>query len=156
MHVTVEIPSLIEYFRAGLIALTPVAEQARIIWSGPDVYDSWESIERTLFTSIVTSVVSNAVPIPPHPLPQYGLTYPTYADLSFITEQGARLHGERLVFLGLTTTSEPFDTMCLLDVDTCFVPTGRIVELALAQAKPELAARVGSEVQHYSAIRYAE
>jgi hypothetical protein len=74
------VPDLIRIFQASLVALIPVAERARIAWNGPAVHDPWEDIERTLFSSIVGSVVENMVPSPPRSLPSYGLIHPTYAD----------------------------------------------------------------------------
>src|SRR5438445_782232 len=97
------IPNLIRIFHASLVALIPIAERARIAWHGQEVSDPWEDIERTLFSSIVGSVVENMVPSPPGSLPSYGLIHQTYADRSFITERPARLRGSCLVFVGLIT-----------------------------------------------------
>lgn len=156
MHAPLEISELIEIFRSGLIALIPVAERARIAWSGAGVYDPWERIERNLFASIVASTVDNAVPIPPCPLPEYGLSYPTYAYLSFITERAARLRGDWLVFLDLTTVGEPFDTIRFLEINAGFVPTGRTVAFALLEVKLELAARIGSSVEYRNSVECEE
>jgi hypothetical protein len=156
MRATFGVPELIKVFRAGLTALIPVAEQARIAWREPDVYDPWESIEQALFASIVASVVDNAAPARLRPLPKYGATCSSYADLSFITERAARLRGERLVFLQLTTVQDPFDTMRLLDVGAGFVPTGRTVEVPLLQSLPELAARAVGELRYCEVIEYEE
>lgn len=98
MRATFEISELIELFRAGLVALIPVAERARIAWREPNVCDPWEGIEQALFASIVASVVDNPEPAPPRSLPKYGWICPSYADLSFVTERTARLRGERLCF----------------------------------------------------------
>lgn len=156
MHATFGVSDIIGVFRAGLVALVPIAERARIAWRGPAVYDPWEGIEQALFASIVASVSDNAAPDRPRPLPRYGLVHGSYADLSFFTERAARLRGERLVFLKLTTAEEPFDTMCFLGVDAAFVPTGRTVEIPLPRALPELAARTANGVRHLDAIEYDE
>ena len=156
MRATFAVPELIEIFRAGLTALTPVAERARIAWREPDAYDPWGTIEQALFTSIVASVVDNAAPARLRPLPKYGATYGSYADLSFITERAARLRGERLVFLQLTTARDPFDTMCFLGVGAGFVPTGLTVEIPLLQASPELAARAEGDLRYREVIEYEE
>ena len=100
--------------------------------------------------------MENAVPAPPRPLPKYGLTYGSYADLSFVTERTVRLSGERLVFLKLTTAQDPFDTMCFLDVDAAFVPTGRTVEIPLSGAVPELAARATDGLHYRDSVEYDE
>ena len=84
------------------------------------------------------------------------MRYGSYADLSFFTEWAARLRGERLVFLELTTAQDPFDTMRFLDVDAAFVPTARTVEIPLSRALPELAARVADGVRYCDAIEYDE
>lgn len=156
MRATFGISDLIGTFRDGLVALVPVAERARIAWREPAAYDPWEGIEQALFASFVTSVVQNAVPNPPRPLPKYGFTYGSYADLSFITEHAARLSGERLVFSKLTTARDPFDTMRFSDVDAFFVPTGRTVEIPFSQALPELAARNAGRVRYHDLIEYDE
>lgn len=156
MRATFTTSDLIGIFREGLVALIPVADRARIAWRGPAVYDPWEDVERALFASIVASVVENAVPDPPRPLPKYGLVYGSYADLSFFTDQTARLGGERLVFLALTTAQEPFDTIRFLDVDAAFVPTGRTVDVPLSRARPELAARDAAGVRYRDRIEYED
>ena len=118
--------------------MIPSAERARIAWRGPDVYDPWEDIERILFSSIVGSVVENMVPSPPRSLPTYGLIHRTYADHSFIT------------------VDDPFDTLCFVEVDAAFVPTGPNVKLPLVQATPELAAREGGDIRYLDLVEYLE
>jgi hypothetical protein len=156
MQATFEIAELIGIFRASLIALIPLAERARIPWQGPEVYDPWETIERALFEAIVESVVENARPSPPCALPKYGIAHRSYADLSFITDRAARLRGERLAFIELTTIQDPFDTMCFLDLGADFIPTGRNVELSVLQVTPELAARTASSLSYRDVIEYDE
>jgi hypothetical protein len=138
------------------VALIPVAERARIAWRGPDVYDPWEDIERTLFSSIVGSVVENMVPNPPRSLPNYGLIHRTYADYSFITERSERLRGSDLIFVELITVDDPFDTLRFVEIDAAFVPTGRNVNLPLVQATPELAAREGGDIRYLDLVEYLE
>jgi hypothetical protein len=136
--------------------MIPSAERARIAWRGPDVYDPWEDIERTLFSSIVGSVVENMVPSPPRSLPTYGLIHGTYADHSFITERSERLRGSYLVFVELITVDDPFDTLRFVEVDAAFVPTGPNVKLPLVQATPELAAREGGDIRYLDLVEYLE
>ena len=156
MRPTFAMSDLIGIFREGLVALIPVAERARIAWHGPRVYDPWEGIEAALFASLVTSVVDNAVPSL-RTLPRYGsLGHRSYADLSFVTERAARLRGERLVFLRLTTVQEPFDTICLRDVGDDFIPTGRTVELPLSEVQPELAARTADGLLYLDTVEYID
>lgn len=121
---------------------------------GPRVWDPWEDIERTLSDSIMASVMGNAVPDVPRPLPKYGLAFPDYGAFSFITERSARLRGERLAFSRLISAYGPFDTMRFLEVEAGFVPAGRTVEIALAAASPELAARFGDDLRHCDAVGY--
>ncbi|WP_338663616.1 hypothetical protein VQH23_00310 [Pararoseomonas sp. SCSIO 73927] len=156
MHTNFSTSDLIGLFRAGLVALVPVAERARIAWRSPAAYDPWESIERALFASIVSSVVENAIPNLPAPLPKYGLTYPSYDHLSFLTDRAARQRGETLVFLMLTTANDPFDTMCFVEVDGTFIPTGRKVEVPLSQALPEVATRTIDGLRYLDVIEYHE
>jgi hypothetical protein len=152
MRAFFDVAELMEIFRASLTALVPIAERARIAWHGPNVYDPWEDIERALFASIV----ANALPFPPRPLPRYGITHHNYADQSFITDQAARFRSEHLVFLELTTTQDPFDTMCFLSVGPDFIPTGQTVRLPILQVSPELAARTSSGLSYLQAIEYDE
>lgn len=154
MEATFAMAELIVIFRASLVALIPVAERARIAWQGPEVYNLWETIERALFASIVESVVENARPSPLRPLPKYGITHQSYAELSFITDRTARMRGERLVFIKLTTLRDPFDTMCFLELGADFVPNGQTVESSVLQVAPELAARTASGLSYCDAIEY--
>lgn len=156
MHPSFKLPDLLAIFREGLVALIPVAERARIAWREPRVWDPWEDIERALFDSIVASVVDNAVPDVPRPLPKYGSACPGYAALSFVTERSARLRGERLVFSRLISAGEPFDTMRFLEVDAGFAPAGRTMEIALAAASPELAARFGDGLRYCDTVSYRD
>ena len=100
--------------------------------------------------------MDNAVPDAPRPLPEYGRFYLGHGDLSFITERSARLRGERLVFSRLISAGEPFDTMRFLEVDAGFAPAGRTMEIALAAASPELAARFGDVFRHCETISYCD
>lgn len=156
MRATFEVPELIRIFRAALVTLIPIAEEARIAWRGPHVYDPWEDIERALFNSIVASVVENAVPASPRPLPKYGLTYDNYGDLSFITDRAARCRGEHLALLQITSEREPFDTMSFVDLGTGFAPTGRTVSIPFAEGLPELATRTADALRYCQAIEYEE
>ncbi len=156
MEATFAMAELIVIFRASLVALIPVAERARIAWQGPEVYDPWETIEQALFTSIVGSTVENARPSPPCSLPKYGTAHRSYANLSFITDRTARLRGERLVFIELTTLQDPFDTMCFLELGADFVPTGQTVKLSVLQVAPELAARTANGLSYCDVIAYDE
>lgn len=60
------------------------------------------------------------------------------------------------MFCKLTTAHDPFDTMRFFEVDAGFVPTGRIVELPLSQALPELAARDADGIRYCDMIDYDE
>ena len=75
MAETFDVTELVGIFRSGLLALLPIMDAARIRWAEPGVYDPWEEIERTLFSSIVGSCVENATPNRLRPLAAYGLTY---------------------------------------------------------------------------------
>lgn len=156
MEATFTVAELITIFRASLVALIPVAERARIAWQGPKVYDPWEEIERALFTSIVGSVVANARPSPPCALPKYGIVLRSYADLSFITDRAARLRGEHLVFIELTTLQDPFDTMRFLELGADSISAEHLVELPVLQVAPELAARTANGLSYCDVIEYDE
>lgn len=109
-----------------------------------------------MFASIVAIVVNNAVPDAPLPLPRYGLAYPDYNGLSFMTEHSARLRIRCVVFSRLVSAGEPFDTMRFLEVDAGFAPTGLTIEIALEAASPELAARFGDGLTHLDAISHLD
>src|ERR1700730_2658500 len=88
-----EVTELIRIFRSGLLALLPVMDAARIRWAEPSIYDPWEDIERTLYSSIIGSCVENSILTGLRPLVTYGLTYGDYSAHSFISECGARMEG---------------------------------------------------------------
>jgi len=74
MAETFDMTVLVRIFRSGLLALLPVMDAARIRWAEPGVYDPWEEIERTLFSSIVGSCVENSILSGLRPLAANGLT----------------------------------------------------------------------------------
>lgn len=122
-----EVTELMRLFRSGLLALLPVMDAARIRWAHPGVYDPWEEIERTLFTSIVGSCVTNAVPKALSPLAPYGLTRTDYSGHSFISERGLRLDGTLNALVELRIGKESFDTALFHELDAGLTPTGRLI-----------------------------
>jgi len=151
-----EVTELVRLFRSGLLALLPVMDAARIRWASPGVFDPWEDIERTLFTSIVGSCVENAVPEALPPLAPYGLTGTDYSGHSFISERSLRLDGTPNVLVELRIGKEPFDTALLHELDASLAPTGRAIAKQIEACAFDLGSRTAAGVNYRGELTYSE
>ena len=151
-----EVTELVRLFRSGLLALLPVMDAARIRWAEPGVYDPWEDIERTLYTSIVGSCVENAEPDTVPPLAAYGMTTTDYSAHSFISERGLRLDGTLNVLVVLRTSMEPFDTVLLHELDGSLTPTGQAIIKQLESCVFDLAAQTAAGINYHGVVTYSE
>jgi hypothetical protein len=149
-----DVTELVRIFRSGLLALLPVMDVARIRWAGPGVYDPWEDIERTLFSSIIGSCVGNCVNIGLRPLVAYGLTYPDYEAHSFISERGLRTEGKPNALVALQVGSEPFDTALLRELDASLIATGQTISRPIALCVFDLADRSAVGIDYHESITY--
>lgn len=154
MSSSVTVVELMATFRMGLLALIPVAERRGIAWNGARVYDPWENMECVLFESLVGSIAENATDAPFRPMPRYGVSYPSYADFSFITDRSAWSHEQGQVFLELATTDEPFDTARFVAVDSNFLATDKTLDVSVSKVRFEFAARAGQRVTYRDVIEY--
>jgi hypothetical protein len=151
-----EVTELVRLFRSGLLALLPAMDAARIRWAPPGVYDPWEDIERTLFTSIVGSCVENATPEALPPLASYGLTRTDYSDHSFISERGLRLDGTLNALVELRNGEEPFDTALLHELDASLTPTGRLITKQIETCAFDLAGGTAAGINYRGELTYLE
>ena len=149
-----ETTTLVAIFRSGLLSLLPVMDAARIRWTEPGVYDPWEDIERTLYSSIVGSCVENAVPGGLRPLATYGLSYLRYDANSFVSERKLRERGSVTAFVKLQTDIEPFDTAALSELDDNLIPTGRTLTKPIASSQFDLASSGVTGVEYRSSVAY--
>ena len=151
-----EVTELVRLFRSGLLALLPVMDAARIRWAEPGVYDPWEDIERTLYTSIVGSCVENAEPDTLPPLAAYGMTTTDSSAHSFISERGLRLDGTLNVLVELRIGKEPFDTALLHELDASLTPTGRAITKQIETCAFDLGGRTAAGVNYRGELTYSE
>ena len=149
-----EVTQLARIFRKGLLALLPVMDAARIRWVEPGVYDPWENIERTLYSSIIASCVENASPEKTPPLAEYGSRYRSYEARSFISDRVLRSEGRVNAFLELSTVNEPFDVARFSELDGALAPTGRTTLKPLDQCTLDLAWLSPTGVAYRSEITY--
>lgn len=149
-----DISELVRIFRSGLLALLPVIDAAGIRWTEPGVYDPWEDIERTLYSSIIASCVENAVPNGLRPLAIYGLSYGDYQAHSFLSERVLRLEGGANALVALQSGNEPFDTALLRDLDASLIPTGRTITKPIGACTFDLAANIVTDVDYIGRIAY--
>jgi hypothetical protein len=151
-----DVTELVGIFRSGLLALLPVMDAARIRWAGLGVYDPWEEIERTLFSSIVGSCVENSTPSGLRPLAAYGLTYTDYLAHSFISERSLRIEGTTNALVELQTSQEPFDVALFHELDAGLISTGRMITKPIALCAFDLAAQTAAEIGYHDSINYLE
>jgi hypothetical protein len=149
-----EMTELVHIFRSGLLALLPVMDAARIRWAEPGVYDPWEEIERTLFSSIVRSCVENAMPGGSRPLATHGLNHEDYEGRSFLSGRNLRMGGKSNALVELQTRNEPFDTVLLRNLDANLMPAGQVTTKPIGLCTFDLAARVGASVGYRSRVAY--
>jgi hypothetical protein len=145
---------LVVIFRSGLLSLLPVMAAARIRWTEPGVYDPWENIERTLYSSIIGSCVENAVPGGLRPLATYGLTYRDYSASSFLSERALLSEGTMNALVELQTEKGPFDVAVLRELNVNFIPTGRAIVKPLGLCTFDLGARDITGIEYRSCIAY--
>jgi hypothetical protein len=151
-----DVTELVRIFRSGLLALLPVMDAARIRWADPGVYDPWENIERTLFSSVVGSCVENRVDTALRPLAAYGLTYADYEAHSFISERGLRTEGKPNALMALQIGNEPFDTALLRELDASLIATGRTISRPIGLCAFDLAGRTPVGIDYHESITYLD
>jgi hypothetical protein len=131
-----DVTELVGVFRAALVALLPVMDKAGIEWRDGRTYDPWENVARTLFASLIGSCVENAVPVGSvPPLAAYGLLRPTYVDRSFLVPSGT----DNAAFLGLATSSQPFDEAIFVELSSDLTPSDRRIRRPLSSLQFMLA-----------------
>jgi hypothetical protein len=152
---SIRLTNLVRIFRSGLLALLPVMDAAQIRWAGPDVYDPWEDVERTLFSSIIGSCVANQVGGAAwRPLAVYGLNYADYEAHSFISEHALRAQGKPNALVALQTNREPFDTALLRELNANLVATGQTISKPVDQCTFDLAIRGEVGIDYHESITY--
>ena len=152
-----QVAELLHIFRAGLLALIPVMDRARIPWREGEAYDPWENIERTLYSSIIGSCVENHVGNDESPLmllSSYGLSYSDYRSHSFLSERGSRLAGTPNAFLEFRYGEAPFDTAVFVEIDQNQTSTSREITMPLEQVRIELAGRRESGLVYLEEIEF--
>lgn len=66
------VDQLLELFRAGLIAVAPVADRAHINWADGSQYDDWDAIADGLYEGIVRMSVLHSTECRGISIPRYG------------------------------------------------------------------------------------
>ena len=150
------VADLVQIFRSGLLALLPVMDAARIRWVEPGVYDPWEDIARTLYSSILGSCVENAVPAGARPLVRYGLNCGDYKAYSFISERGLRSEGKLNAFVELQIGNELFNTALLCELRASLIPTGRTFTKPISVCAFDLATHTADGTDYHQSIDYEE
>jgi hypothetical protein len=112
-------------FRDALRAVTPYFDRARIPWREPDAYDDWDMTVDVLFKVIVVDSIRWALKDVEDSLkiPKYGMTYQSYAKMSFLALRGERTP-QYLAVRSLATRVSPFDFVECVLID----PGGDLVE----------------------------
>ncbi len=111
---TTSVNELMHVFRDSLRSLVPCMERAKIAWREPDAYDDWDDIAQALYENIVVRSIEYSLGPKGREsmvLPEYGMLYPLYDDMSFIElVLGEPRDDQYNVFLDFATADRPFDT----------------------------------------------
>lgn len=107
------VTQLLGVFRRALCSLIPSVTDARIPWRDDEAYDDWDEIAEVLYRNIVVRTLQHAeecgegVELPP-----FDTVIQCYADVDVI-EVFNKSHNSDgpLVFVGLSTRDQPFDTV---------------------------------------------
>jgi hypothetical protein len=112
----------VQIFRAGLIALIPIADRARMPWREPDSYDDWDSIAAAMYEAIVLRSLEWSSEWDKFDgVQKYDLRTDGYSDRSFLT---AKDDPGACAFVCFETESSPFDTCLFKRLDRTSVVLG--------------------------------
>lgn len=111
------IDELMDTFRSALLALVPVADRAKLVWSDVDTHRDWERLAGCAFDTFVRGPISadrnwenwHA------PVARYDVDASGYGEVSWIGEGDSSKPGRAVV--RLLSAGEPFDTVQVVDVD---------------------------------------
>ncbi|WP_234683282.1 hypothetical protein [Bradyrhizobium monzae] len=109
------VDELVRTFRAGLIALIPIAERARMQWKEPNNYDDWDLISAVLFESIVSrSLAESSEWNRFDAILGYDNRTASYLEGSFLAAKDE----PSCAFVCFETDSSPFDTCLFARLNT--------------------------------------
>ena len=109
---------LMTIFQGALKAILPSVERVRIPWKQGEAYDDWDEIAEVLFRSIMERSLGYALGlelVEERILPPYDSIYQSYSNIGRIEVDNCA-ENDRCVFVRLSTSSEPFDTIDYLIV----------------------------------------
>lgn len=111
------IDELMDTFRSALLALVPVADRAKLVWSDGDTHRDWERLAACVFDTFVRGPVSADMHWGTRhaPVARYDVDASGYGEVSWIGEGDSSNPGCAVVrFLSV---AEPFDTVQVVEVD---------------------------------------
>jgi len=102
-------------FLAGLRALVPIFERAKLGWREEDAHDPWEQVSIALYQAIVSSAIDNGIfDSPICGLLDYDSRVNTYANCSYMAEMGTQTS---TAFICFETDMVPFDVCRFATLD---------------------------------------
>ena len=99
---------LMMIFRESLISLIPAMEKAKIPWKDGEAYDDWDNICEVLFKNAVCNNITYKGESE-KPFVQYGMTYKSYINNSFIGISVPDYQSPYVVFVEFKTEKDIFD-----------------------------------------------
>jgi hypothetical protein len=137
---------LLQVFRTALLALLPAMEAARIPWKNGEAYDEWDEISQCLYRNVVVRSLhwryGGDVPLDDL-LPQYNMKVRSYRNFGVVLVSGPQTNGA-VVFVGLSSIDDPFDTVDCVRVDDAGNVVSERVRQPFRDAMFSFATKLGS------------
>ncbi|SHE96594.1 hypothetical protein [Streptoalloteichus hindustanus] len=129
---SMKISDMINMFRAGLRALTPIADRALLGWRDIEVHDDWDHLANCLYEVFVSRPVAMDARAPREAkqLPRYEFRPDSYHDHSWIVVSTSS--GEQYAFVRLLPGDGEFDKVEAVEVDPKTGRPGDAVTLPLS------------------------
>lgn len=110
------VQELLAGVRRAFGALVPIAESLGVRWREPDNYVDWDAIARGVFEGLALAAIRSSVGWEgSFVLAEYDKRVADYADLSYVAVE---LRGGHLPLVCLATTTHPFDTCLVAELDS--------------------------------------
>ena len=110
--------------RRAFVALVSIAESLGVRWREPDNYLDWDAIARGVFEGFALAAIRSSVGWEDcFELAEYDRRVADYADLSYVAVE---LRGGQLPLVCLATTTDPFDTCLVAELDSALQVHGLV------------------------------
>lgn len=127
---------LIKNFHAGLLAVIPVAEKARMNYRDEDPHRDWEQLAEALFDAFVRGPAGadQAATGREFPLARYDIDLDDYLAVSWLAIDSESPYSGAMV--RLLSRESPFDTVQVVAVDPTTLRAGERRTVRLSEIRP--------------------